>query len=337
MKIKNKLSMRCLLPFLFIGMGILSSISCQSKSDRHTAEEVNRDGVKKMNEKERLEAQKMVSFYNTIISESNAMVSAYDEYYKYLRYFIGEREAFAAGNRKELIYKGITVDYDPAANLPDILKSFDSADFIDEDFRHQLAIKLGVLGNAITQTNLLAGQYKGYIDAKAYEKDGLSGAKNLEGKMRNYAVSFYNNQINLNDTISELAYPYEKKIILEQQDGSTKINMRSDLRNFKKVIADLSRKRTDSSLDTLMNLYKGSTLIMSKHIKTDSLSFSAGEKRETYQMFYEEMKANMLPRMNILINNLQEKDSTYLEKRYNDDLQSVKEIFNVVTQLYNNY
>lgn len=318
-------------------LSIIFTASCQTKSASEGNMNDDKISMKKMSEKEREETLNRIGYYNLLMGEANQMVASYDEFYKYLRFFIGEREAYESGNRNDLRYNPVPIDYNIQEGLKLVALANEKAKFVDDSEKKYLFNQVKELDDHILKTMGLADQYKTYFDSKAYESDNLLGAKNIEGKIKNYAYLFYNKQIAFNDTLVELAYPYERKLILEKPDGQLRMNMRSDLRNFKKVISELSQKRQDSKLDTLINLYKGATMIMKNHIIIDSLKFDSGESKEAYTLFYEEMKANMLPRMNVLINNLQEKDSTYLEKRYNSDLQSVKEIFNVVTQMYNAY
>lgn len=278
----------------------------------------------------------LVGYCTQVTGLNNAYLATMDQFFLSFRSYYESIYKYAEGKTKSVSFKATDLVPKLSERQQMLEEQFQAVGFLSNEQNDFVIRSIRILRKRLDDLAPLSKALSNYVDGKQYETDSnLVNGERLMMQINDHCAQFYETHRYLNEFIEDMQFAGRSNLLSTEVDGTASINIMSDLRKIKSFILRLGDYRVDTDdLHELSLEYKTVVDDLSNHSKIDLSSISNDSNRDSYQKVYNTIYAQMIPRINKVIFELESENREWIQSDFNKTMEALFKSYNELSRFY---
>lgn len=280
---------------------------------------------------------KMLVGYSTQVTGlCNAYLASMDDFFRSFRSYYQSMHRFREDASALVQFEQRSLIPKLSEQQQQLETQFQAVDFLSEEQNQYVIRSLQTLQKRLRDLDGLSGTLNDYVQGKSYQDDvELKAGEELMMTMNDHCAQFYQTHQELTNFLDDLQFSSRQQMLASEVDGEASINVLSDMRNLKGLIQRLGDFRVETDdLHDLSASYKSVVLELKEHTAYPVEKISDSKTRDDYKVIYNSIYAQMLPRINKVIYELENQNKDWLDTDFNSTMEGIFKSYNDLSRFY---
>jgi len=307
-----------------------------SQTSRSSAASTSQSPSIELKATDRRSTRMLIGYCSQVTGLNNAYLSAMDEFFLSFRSYYESLHRYSEDNSTAVIFEktGLVPDLNTKQKV--LEEHFQEVEFLSADQNAYVITSIKTLRKRLADLGALSSTLGNYVERKDYKSDvDLTEGERLLMQINDHCAQFYQTHRELGNFIEDLQFEGRSSLLIEEVDGEASLNVLTDLRNIKSLILRLGDYRFETDdLHELTNEYKSVVTALNAHTNYEVEKISDAKTRQDYQAVYNSIFSQMLPRINKVIYELENKNVEWLQSDFNKTIEAVYKSYNDLSRFY---
>lgn len=307
-----------------------------SQTSRSSANSTSQSPSIELKASDRQSTRMLIGYCSQVTGLNNAYLSAMDQFFHSFRSYYETLHRYSEDNSTAVIFEKTGLVPNLTTKQTVLEEHFQAVDFLSADQNEYVITSIITLRKRLTDLGALSNTLSDYVERKDYKQDAdLNKGEQLLMQINDHCAQFYQTHRELGNFIEDLQFEGRSTLLIEEVDGEASLNVLSDLRNIKSLILRLGDYRYETDdLHELSNEYKSVVTALNAHTNYEVEKISDAKTRQDYQAVYNSIFSHMLPRINKVIYELENKNVEWLQSDFNKTIEAVYKSYNDLSRFY---
>lgn len=278
----------------------------------------------------------VVGYGNQVTGLCNAYLDTMDEFFRSFREYYQSIYQYGEDGTTAVVFAKTNLIPELSDKQRNLEEQFQAVGFLSQEQNDYVIRSLKTLRLRLNDLDTYSNTLSNYVETKEYQEDlELEKGEELLHKMNDHCAQFYQTQKELSNFIEDLQFEGRSKLLAEAVDGEASLNVLKDLRNLKGLIQRLGKWRVETDdLHDISLVYKDVVTELEEHTKYPVEKISDVKTRNDYQAVYNSIYAQMLPRINKVIFELENKNLDWQLSDFDKTMEDIFKAYNNLSRFY---